>query len=153
MTVAMYTCPICEGLGRRLQQIVPGVSMPQECVKCNGSGQVIDPPAPPPFRGKELTKEHLLAMFTLAKIPISKTWQIKNQYWNDPTYNPWWLVRTPKGLIEIGWRKNVMSINWEDTPVRAIITEDQVTKEESLVHAWSVQDAIRYLTELGKLLS
>ncbi len=92
-------------------------------------------------------------MFALAHIPILKVWEIKNQYWNDRSFNPWWLVRTPKGMIEIGWRKNVLSIDWEDTPVRSIITTASVTKTETLVHAWSIQDAITNLIRLGELLA
>jgi len=58
---------------------------------------------------------------------------------------PWWLVKTHLGLIEIGWRKRVISINWSDTKVKTIVTTDNVTKDENGVHAYSVEDAVKYL--------
>ena len=53
------------------------------------------------------------------------------------------------GLIEIGWRKRVISINWEDTGIKCDIPDD-VTKTEFSAHAWSYHDAIKYLDLLRK---
>lgn len=103
-----------------------------------------------------MTNEQVKALFLLAGIPVEQTYEIKNQYWPDhPSYDsvrsPWWLVKTPAGLIEIGWRKRVISINWEGAKaVRAVVTEDDVTKSEQLVHAYSYAKAVEYLTELGR---
>jgi hypothetical protein len=58
---------------------------------------------------------------------------------------PWWLVRVPNGLIEIGWRKRVISIDWTETDVRSLVTSDDVTKSETKVHAWSMENALTYL--------
>jgi hypothetical protein len=101
-----------------------------------------------------MKKEEMLAIFTLSGIPVLKVWEIKNKYWPEHyvdliAKNPWWLVQTPKGLIEIGNRKHVISIDWEDTGINCIVTEDNVTKDDTSVHAWSQQDAITYLKILS----
>lgn len=59
-------------------------------------------------------------------------------------------VKTPAGLIVIGWRKRVINIDWHDTPIRKIITEDPNTKSETMVHAWNNQEALKYLTALAE---
>lgn len=104
-----------------------------------------------------MTKEQVAAVFLLAKIPYSQTYRIENAYWrNTPELAkqfPWWLVRTPNGLIKIGWRKHVINIDWSDTGVEAEVTRDEVIKEKYLVHAWSYGKAVEYLTELGRQLA
>src|SRR6266481_5455787 len=109
-----------------------------------------------------MNEDEMKAIFTLAGIPVTKSWRLQNGYLSRPSQqketdpdcalyivnDPWWLVRTPIGLIEIGWRKRVISINWKDSEIRKIVTEDDVTKEDYLVHAWSVEKAISYLRAL-----
>lgn len=97
--------------------------------------------------------EHAKALFLLAGIEARKFHQLANKYWPDADgyaevrrENPWWLVETPYGLVEIGWRKRVISIDWNDTPVREIVTEDDVTKDATMVHAWSYAKAVEYLS-------
>lgn len=63
---------------------------------------------------------------------------------------PWWLVKTKYGLIQIGWRKRVISIDWLDTDIPALITQEDVTKSPTSVHAWTFVKALEYLTELKK---
>ena len=66
--------------------------------------------------------------------------------------DPWWLVRTSRGLIKIGWRKRVINIDWSDTNLRVIVTPDDVTKSVVMVHAWSEEKAVEYLKALGVCL-
>lgn len=66
--------------------------------------------------------------------------------------DPWWIVVTAYGVIQIGWRKRVISINWEATPHRAHVTEDNVTQSDTDVHAWTLLKAAEYLTRLKVLL-
>jgi hypothetical protein len=70
---------------------------------------------------------------------------------------PAWLVKTRFGLIEVTPRKRVLAIEWAETPARIIITEDDVTKHLSLVHAYTTTEALKYLTalriELERLVS
>lgn len=61
----------------------------------------------------------------------------------------WWFVKTSRGWVEIGWRKRVISINWKDTDLRFSITDDDTTKEETCVHAWSIEKALEYLKTLA----
>lgn len=67
--------------------------------------------------------------------------------------NPWWLIQVPQGIIQIGWRKRVISIDWSGTSFRGIITEDNVTKSDTMVHAWSEEKAIEYLKALKEHIS
>lgn len=104
-----------------------------------------------------MKKEEVESLFTLANITILNIWELKNKYWPDAytdmiLNNPWWLVKTEFGLIEIGPRKRVINIDWSDTKIRKIITEDDVTKNEIMVHAWSMTKALEYLINLNKEL-
>ena len=103
-------------------------------------------------------REDFEALFRLAGIEVSNWHELPNCYW--PAHyaelraaHPWWLAMTPFGAIKIGWRKRVLSISWQDTKVRAIVTKDDVTKEDWLVHAWSLPKALEYLTALRALAS
>lgn len=74
------------------------------------------------------------------------------RYFEKPQRCAWWFVKTKLGWVEIGWRKRVISIDWSDTPVRAIITEDDVTKSDTSVHAWTLVKALEYLTRLKEVM-
>ena len=100
----------------------------------------------------------VLGLFTLAGIPVLKTKPLIDQYGYppcDPRYYEtlprcvWWFVKTEHGWVEIGWRHRVIQISWDDTPIRAIITNDDVTKSQTCVHAWSIKDALTYLKALA----
>lgn len=102
-----------------------------------------------------MNEEKVRALFLLAGIDILKVWKLENKYWPSAYVdmimaNPWWLVRTPFGLVEIGDRKRVTNINWSDTDIRVIVTEDDVTKDETMVHAYSDEKIIEYLKNLKK---
>jgi hypothetical protein len=100
-----------------------------------------------------VNEAQMRAIFLLAGIDISSVFELPNGYWPDvPNYaelrreSPWWLVRTEAGMVKIGWRKRVISIDWSDTCVRQVVTLDDVTKDEALVHAYSYGKAVEYLT-------
>lgn len=77
--------------------------------------------------------------------------EMPNQYSNHPVYLslPWIKVKTLRGYVILGWRKRVISIDWEnisDPPdARHIFRNEDVTKEKHLIHAWSYDDAKRYI--------
>jgi hypothetical protein len=117
----------------------------------------------------ERSRTEFGSLLTLSGIEVTGMWELPNRYWpriahevgRDPEFihymtlreaSPWWLVRTPVGMIVMGWRKRVINIDWSDTPVRAVITTDDVTKSETGVHAYSMENALRYLTALAALL-
>ena len=102
-----------------------------------------------------MTQDQMLAIFTLAKISVDKFWKLDNGYWPEhPNYyevraaSPWWLARTPLGLIQIGWRKRVINIDWSATSLQVIVTTDDVTKSKTNVHAWDETKAVEYLKAL-----
>jgi len=114
-----------------------------------------------------LLKIHIAGLFALADIPLSHIWRLPNGYFcyvdgeeehvttSNAIYResrPWWLVKTPWGLVELGPRKRVYSLCWDDTPFRGIITDQDVTKGEDHVHAYSQEDLLTCLKTLGKHL-
>ncbi len=131
-----------------------GEQVKVECSSCKSTGTIGNIK---PFRGIELSEKELQGLFALAGIEIINTWKLHNGYWNRPDetgdYFPWWLVKTPAGLVEIGWRKRVIDISWNDTDIRAVITKDDVTKSETMVHAWSEEKALEYLKELRRQMT
>ena len=96
-------------------------------------------------------KESFHSIFQLAGIIILREWELVDGY--DPDRGrSWYLFQTAYGLIKIGWRKRVINIDWSDTGVKAIVTEDNVTKELTFVHAYSDLKAIEYLRNLKSFL-
>jgi hypothetical protein len=105
-----------------------------------------------------MTEEIAKGLFALSGFTVTKMWPLINRYWgtNNPDMiinSPWWLVKTEFGLIEVGWRKRVMSIDWSDTGVEVRkLTSDDVTLAETYVHAWNYPKALEYLTALREFL-
>jgi hypothetical protein len=97
-----------------------------------------------------MTEQHARAIFLLADLSVEAMYELPDGYIRERG-SPWWLVQTPYGLIKIGWRKRVIDIDWSGTSVRAIVTEHSVTKEDTMVHAWSYARAVEYLAEWRRL--
>jgi hypothetical protein len=74
--------------------------------------------------------------------------EIPNKYWSKDAGHPWFNVRLPGGVIEIGWRKRVISIDWS-AHSKIDMTEEfkneDVTKDSTSIHAWGHQKALDYL--------
>ena len=108
---------------------------------------------------RKKSRAEVHAIFALAGFEVKRVWELANGYWPDhPDYDevrtPWWLVDTDIGLVQIGWRKRVLSIDWGDwgsCEVRALVTKDDVTKGDGMVHAWTTEKAVEYLRELRRL--
>lgn len=93
------------------------------------------------------------AIIQLAGFTVSRVWELANGYWPlapdyDDVREPWWLYMTEIGPVQVGWRKRVIAITWDATPVRAEVTADEVTKSDDGVHAYSVEKAVEYLRAL-----
>lgn len=77
--------------------------------------------------------------------------EIPNGYCSDwcCKHLPWFVVTTSVGRITIGWRKRVIEIDWESIKAaktaEELFPKDDVTKTSRLIHAWSVEDAKRYI--------
>lgn len=93
------------------------------------------------------------AIFLLAHIEIKRAHRLPNQYSQHEAYadKPWWLVETYFGIVRIGWRKRVIHIDWASTDVRGVVTEDDCTKGDTMVHAWGYAKAVQHLSALGRL--
>lgn len=104
--------------------------------------------------------ETVKSLFQLAGFEILDLYELMNQYWpkNETRYyeliieNSWWLIITKYGLIKIGPRKRVISIDWSKTCLTKIITTDETTKNLTLVHAWTIEKALEYLKTLNQEL-
>lgn len=107
-------------------------------------------------RREEMRKKSLEqaeSIVKLAGFDIYHAWELANRYWpNNPAYDdvrmPWWLFLTDIGPVQLGWRKKVIHIEWSACAFRGVVTEDNVTKEITCVHAWSVEKAVEYMRAL-----
>ena len=106
-----------------------------------------------------MERKTLDALLTLAGSEPVAVHELANKYWPDcDAYaqirrdNPWWLVLTKAGPVVIGWRKRVISINWEGTTVRGKMTTDDTTSELDYCHAWTYEKAVEYLSTLQSAL-
>lgn len=92
-------------------------------------------------------KEDLRSLFP---DPIYMT-PIANGYGERPLY-PWFEVMTSRGAIEIGWRRRVISIDWSKSEIRAkaesLFHDENVTKGDRSIHAWSYEKAKEYITAI-----
>jgi hypothetical protein len=100
-----------------------------------------------------MKREHALALFEMARFDVKSIHELPNGYWpaayiEQRAASPWWLVETNIGLVKIGWRKRVIQISWTDTSYRGVVTADDVTEDDDMVHAWSYAKALEYLAAL-----
>ena len=95
-------------------------------------------------------KESLLALFPGSIFAE----EIPNGYCSASCcrHRPWFVVTTKVGRFTIGWRKRVIRIDWSQTvgtkTAQELFSEESTTKGEKMIHAWSLQDAQLYITEL-----
>lgn len=69
---------------------------------------------------------------------------------------PWFRAITPFGSIQVGWRKRVISLEFEYRyqidevdawpRIDQLFPDEEVTKDETRIHAWDRDKAIEYLT-------
>lgn len=84
---------------------------------------------------------------------------IPNQYWPsnkgyDDVRTPWLKVWTRHGVILLGWRKRVISIDWSEGTWKAVgskvVRQLDTTHGERFCHAWSWDDAVKCLCALWR---
>lgn len=96
---------------------------------------------------KENQRRDLLAFF---QEPIHVE-EIPNGYCSDwcCRHLPWFVVTTKIGHFTIGWRKRVIHIDWKATvgtkTAAELFPSENVTKDDCSIHAWSFEDARRYI--------
>jgi hypothetical protein len=105
-----------------------------------------------------MDQQQVYSLATLAGFKDCGYEKIRNDYWpshrdydNIRNENPWWIITTEFGSIRVGRRKRVIHIDWINTNRRGIVTEDDVTKEDYMVHAWGVGKAVTYLKAIASL--
>jgi hypothetical protein len=80
--------------------------------------------------------------------------EIPNGYCSDWCCQdkPWFKVTTSIGRFIIGWRKNVINIDWSETIVKDkgkdIFPDVKSTVGEKNIHAWSYLDAGKFIATL-----
>ena len=94
-------------------------------------------------------------MFTLAGLAPIYVREIDNKYCGPKCcpHRVWLLVTTRIGVIEVGWRKRVMVIDWSASDVTKTAAElfagEDVTKGDRMIHAWSYEKATEYLIKIS----
>jgi len=90
-----------------------------------------------------------------AGFTVQSVTEIQNQYRpNDVTAPPWLHIATPAGVLEVGPRGQVIHLSWRLAPGLAsasggeLFATENVTVEETFVHAWSPAKLSDYLKRL-----
>lgn len=94
-----------------------------------------------------MKQSHVLALFEMAGFEVRSMHELKDGYITERGW-PWWLVLTAEGPIKIGWRKRVIHFEWPDTGLRTVLTTDDVTKSETMQHAYGYVPCLQYLATL-----
>lgn len=95
-------------------------------------------------------RDKVMSCLCLADLHDVEVFELTNRYWpNHPRYfslaTPWYLIIWKGHRLVIGCRKKVIHLDWKGTPLRITITNDNVTKNDELVHAWSWEKLVEYL--------
>lgn len=83
--------------------------------------------------------------------------EIPNGYCSDwcCRHLPWFVVTTTRGRFKIGWRKRVINLDWKETNIsndaNKIFPDENTTKGDGYIHAWSLDDCSRYVQTLVNL--
>lgn len=96
-------------------------------------------------------------VFAKAGFMFSIMHHLPNGYTNEKSSPPWFKVETEIGCITIGQRKRVISIEWGETfhsekEILSMFQSENVTKSDTLIHAWGKEKAIEYLSKIREAL-
>lgn len=103
---------------------------------------------------KETANEERTKILELFNGHVIFVEEIPNGYCSDYCckHLPWFMVTTKAGHIKIGWRKRVIEIEWKKTLINQtaeeLFTEEKVTKQNKLIHAWGYEKAKEYINVL-----
>jgi hypothetical protein len=81
---------------------------------------------------------------------------ILNKYCGDEccAHRPWFLFHTPLGGIKIGWRKRVISVEFQDNfrkfRLQKLFADEDVTKGDNHIHAWGYEKLYEYLKKVHR---
>lgn len=100
---------------------------------------------------QEAKKQMIASLLSCFGDTIVYVEEIPNEYCPRSCclHRPWLLVTTPIGIIKIGWRKKVISIDWSESVLGAdaetLFKDENVTKDGQLIHAWGYEKATEYI--------
>jgi len=155
-----------------MQQISPSYSwspfrLPttaDRCTRCGGGWDLHNAddcvwsrsqPVSPTHRGCKVlaviqdTYEQMQRIVKRAEVEVCAITLMPSRY--DPetpeVYGPWVRLHTPHGCVCMGWRKRVISITWKESSLwlPTELESEDVTMWSEGIHAWSEDDAVRYL--------
>jgi|GEM_PF-2040202 len=104
---------------------------------------------------KKAMRDRFMGMFLDAGLGPIFMEELPNGYCPNSCclHRPWFKVMTRLGHIEIGDRKRVTSIDWKDTLIeksgRELFPDENVTKLETGIHAWTDEKVVEYLKVLA----
>ena len=96
------------------------------------------------------SEDQVRKIFGQAGFNIIEMLRINNEYCGCVKCAPWYEVKTSTGVFVIGCRKRVINIDWGKTNLDFLFLfkDEDVTKDETHIHAWSVEAAADYLRRI-----
>ena len=93
-----------------------------------------------------MNKNQVIAIFECANVEVLHIWELPNGY-SRRYENPWWLIKTYKGLIEVGFRRRVFNLDWSDTNIRKMVFEPHIyrTQTDHYCHVHDYNEIIEAL--------
>jgi hypothetical protein len=111
----------------------------------------------------DINEELVKSMFVATGFKVSKVYVLENKYWpfnnaylDIRAKNPWFLLKTQFGLIEVGRRKRVIQLDWTDICDKSLTPkegEEWITNAPGYVHSYSNEALVANLFKLHALLS
>lgn len=107
--------------------------------------------------GRQQLKEFFRKVFFDAGCESIYMEEIPNEYWPEAyafekLASPWFMVTTRVGHFKIGWRKNVIVLDWERTTLSAdgavVFAEESTTKDRRMIHCHGYDKLREYLKKL-----
>lgn len=111
----------------------------------------LDPKGP---AQREAYRTEIEDIYRKAEVPAIYMEVIPNGYCSQPCClnRPWFKVTSWIGHVVIGWRKRVISIDWQQSTVKKtgeeLFPNEDVTRTKTGIHAWGHEAAIKYLKVL-----
>ena len=103
---------------------------------------------------KKVFQEKFRRIFVGAGFQMIKIHPIKNEYCDDDYCAPWFEITTEFGVIKIGWRNQVINIDWSRitspvaTRILSLFEKEEVTKDANYIHAWGWKRARLYIKKM-----
>ena len=117
---------------------------------------LLDPKNP---ERKQKNRDDFREAFNNAGFDIIFMEEIPNEYWGKDSVenltDPWFIVTTSVGHIKVGWRKRVIVLDWERTPIESssddLFPEEDVTHGIASIHAWGYEKLTQYLKVIKEI--